>query len=429
MIHRNILHTIKQDKQNASFIYPYYRRYSIAEIPSTILSLFNIDSKRPALDEDIHARWKNKFKKILFFFIDGLGYDHFLETERTLPFFFSLGEKGEVYPLTSVFPSTTPAALTTLHTGLTPQEHGLPEWTVYFEELDRIIETIPFRPHLTPHRSALLDMGGRPDMLYRGTTLYRQLEEHNIKPYVFIYHEYIDGPYSNTTQKGAIKVPFKDAKELMQKLVKTLSEEEGRAYFFIYWNHVDVIEHMFGPRSREHYEALSNIVTLLGESLATLDKKVAEDTLFLLSSDHGQASIANEEIIYLNEFIDLETSYLKSSSATVIRPTGSPHDVFLYVYAHKIDTVLAILRAELEGKAEVITTQNALYRGLFGYNEPSQRFIKRIGDILILPYEGYHVWYRHLPDAHFGQRGIHGGLSQQEMIVPFAISPLDKVIN
>jgi predicted AlkP superfamily pyrophosphatase or phosphodiesterase len=429
MIHYDVLHTIKKYALHESFIYPYYGKYSIAEIPPTILTLFNTYTDRAALPESVFADYVGKYKKIVFFFIDGLGFDHFLFTEKSLPFFYNLAHQGEVYPLTSVFPSTTPAALTTLHTNRTPQEHGLPEWTVYFEEFDKIIEPIPFRPHLTGPRSTLLEMGGTPDMLYSGSTLYSTLADNKIKPYILTNEEYIGGPYSQATQRGSIGVPFKTPEELFEKLTTLLHEEEGPAYFFVYWSKVDTVEHTFGPHSKEHVAALTEVATLLENHLATIDKEVAKDVLLLLSSDHGQADISNDEIIYLNQYLQLESNYLRTTASNVIHPTGSPHDVFLYIYPPKLDETLALLNRELSNKAEVITTKEAIARRLFGLNEPSERFLKRIGDVLILPYEGYHVWYKHQPNLHWGQRGIHGGLSQQEMIVPFAIAPLSKLLK
>src|SRR5207237_9971701 len=100
------------------------------------------------------------------------------------------------FPITSVFPSTTPAALTTLHTSFTPQEHGLPEWTVYLEEVDTIIESLPFKAIGKGERDSMLTNGGSSEMLYDGPTMYTQLAEAGIPSFVFIYHEYAGSAYS-----------------------------------------------------------------------------------------------------------------------------------------------------------------------------------------------------------------------------------------
>jgi len=428
MIHHNILHEIKEVRQHESFIYPDYGRYSIAEILPSIKLWFGASSgDRAALPFALN--WNHAYRQVLFFFVDGLGFDHFIDYEANLPFFHRLKTRGDVYPLTSVFPSTTPAALTTLHTNKTPQEHGLPEWTVYFEEFDRIVEPLPFRPHLSHGREGLQELGATPKMLYDGETFYEELAKEGIRSYAYLKEEIAGSTYSTVSQQGSTSVPFNDSADLADKLTHALNTEPGRAYHFLYYDRVDGVEHAFGPRSREHVDALGELSEFLSGITARLDPEAVRDTLFIMSSDHGQAAIRNEDIIYLNDYVDLQTTYTHGPNGKAIYPTGAPHDVFLHIYEPKRDATIDYLKRQLVGKAEVLTTKEAIDRGLYGLGKPSERFLRRVGDVLILPYEGYHVWYRHAPDLSFGQLGIHGGLSQREMIVPLAIAPLVNLLH
>lgn len=427
MIHHDLLHTIREKRQRGGFLYPAYGEHSIAELPHSIAEALGVDTARPRLPFPLADGWRPK--RIVLFFVDGFGFDHLLEHRTDVPFLARLAERANVYPLTSVFPSTTPAALTSVHTGLTPQEHGLPEWTVYFEEFDRIIETFPFRTHLTHGRETLLESGGIPEMLYNGSTIYEALAASGVHPYIFTSNEYAVSAYSRMVQKGATVVPLNNSDELFTKLPEVLREEEGPAYLFAYWSEVDSTEHVFGPRSPEHKASLKRLSDLLEEHLVPLASEPwASDTLFLLSSDHGQSPIAHEDIIYLDDYVSLEEHYYRRSpDSQRIRPTGAPHDVFLFVNRSELDMVLSYLCRELEHKAAVLSVEEAIARGLFGLNEPTERFRRRIGDVLILPYDGYHVWYRHAPGLHFSQRGIHGGLSEREMLVPLAAARLSEL--
>jgi hypothetical protein len=47
--------------------------------------------------------------------------------------------------LTSTFPTTTAAALTALHTGATPAEHGLVGFTIWWQETATVVQTLLFR--------------------------------------------------------------------------------------------------------------------------------------------------------------------------------------------------------------------------------------------------------------------------------------------
>jgi hypothetical protein len=417
MIHHDILEIIKQRRQSGSFIYPDYGAYSIAEIPPTVLSFFGIPTDRATLNIEKLKNTAKKFNKLIFFFVDGFAFDHFVEYEKDMGFLSVLTERSDVYPLTSVFPSTTSAALTALHTNRTPQEHGLPEWTVYLEELDRI------------SFGTLKETEGAPEMLYSGTTLYDTLAAHGVSSYIFSYESYFPSAYSTVTQHGATTIPYRNEVDLFSKLLEALTKEDGPAYFFVYWGEVDGIEHLYGPRSQEHVQSLRKITTALQEKFCrVLSPEVAADTMFILSSDHGQTSIKNEEIIYLNEYVDLEGMYLKTPSQKIIYPTGAPHNVFLHIAPQYVSDAQKYLEEKLYGKAMVLSTKEALSRGLFGIHQPSARFLKRIGDILILPYEGYHVWYQHTPQFYWRQLGIHGGLSRAEMLVPFAVSELSNLL-
>ncbi|MEK7511163.1 MAG: nucleotide pyrophosphatase/phosphodiesterase family protein [Patescibacteria group bacterium] len=428
MIHHDILHRIKKERQHESFIYPYYGTYSIAEIPPSVKLWLGAGSNDRATFP-FALRYNHAYRQVLFFFVDGLGFDHFVDYESTLPFFRKLKTEGDVYPITSVFPSTTPAALTTLHTNKTPQEHGLPEWTLYFEEFDQIVEPLPFRAQLTHDREGLVALGGKPDMLYEGQTLYEELAAEGVNSYVYLKEEIAGSTYSTVSQRGSETRPFTDDESLIRTLSETFGNEHGRAYHFLYWDRVDGVEHVHGPRSKQHVAALEDLSSFLMRVVAALPSESVRDTLFILSSDHGQAAIRNEDIIYLNDYVDLETTYTHGPGGKSIYPTGAPHDVFLHIYEPKRDATIDYLKRQLAGKADVITTKEAVDRGLYGIGKPSERFLKRVGDVLILPYEGYHVWYRHAPDSTFGQLGIHGGLSQREMIVPFAIAPLERLVE
>jgi hypothetical protein len=424
MIHRDLLDVIRADRKRGPFQYPYYGKYSIAEIPPSILSVFGLPTTRPQLPFPLAAH--DSCKKVLLFFVDGFGFDHF-QKHADLPFFRDLARKGEVYPLTSTFPSTTPAALTAYHVNRTPQEHGLPEWTVYFEEFGEAIEPFPFRPHLTHDRETLLAHGGKPEMLYDGPTFYEELAAGGVRPYMFSKADYADSTYSKVTQRGARVVPYEDPTDLKKKLIETLAGEEGPAYFFANWDRVDGVEHAFGPGSPEHAASLEELSEFLTDLRQRLTPEAAADTLLILSSDHGQTPVSDEEIIYLDDYLELGANYRMSPTNEPIVPTGSVHDVFLHLAPGKVESTAAFLREKLKGKAEVLTTEEAIAQGLFGLYEPTARFRARIGDLVIIPYDGFHVWYRFVPGYHFPQRGIHGGLSEREMLVPLAVAPLARL--
>jgi len=118
--------SVKQ-KIYTDFVYPQYKKNCISKIPSTILHLFEGENEKTAspLENAVKLSSPEKVNKVVLLVIDGFGFNQFLNHYKGNRFLASLTNKGQVFPLTSVFPSQTTNALTTLNTGLTPQEHGL----------------------------------------------------------------------------------------------------------------------------------------------------------------------------------------------------------------------------------------------------------------------------------------------------------------
>src|SRR6185369_12868035 len=129
------------------------------------------------------------------------------------------------------------------------------------------------------------------------------------------------------------------------------------SYFFVYWGAIDSVAHHFGPGSVEHVDSISAFSAVFeAEFLKKLTKEEASDTIISFTADHGQVNIKSEDIINLNEFPLIEENFQINKKNAKILPTGSPHDVFLYIKPPKVDEVIQFLRNELAGKADVILT-------------------------------------------------------------------------
>jgi predicted AlkP superfamily pyrophosphatase or phosphodiesterase len=426
MVHHDLLNTILEERKHGSFVYPHYGKYSIAEIEPTIRSLFNIPTSRQTFPKEF---FQGKARRqIILLIIDGLGFNHLLDHGTGTPFFDALMDKGDVYPITSVFPSTTPAALTTIHTGYTPQEHGLVEWYTYFEEFQKIIMPMQFRAGWDESPNFLTTLGGTPQMLYEREVLYETLGNAGVTSNVFLYHEYLPSAYGDAVQRGSNVIGYKEGKELMYLLHDSLENSPGPSFFHVHWGQVDRAGHVFGPNSPEHRESIRAISELLHEGLLGLPKEIASDAMLILASDHGQIPVTHDNIIFLEDYPLVWDCLQKNNHGELIMPTGSPNDVLLYIQPDKINKVVEYLQNELAGIAEVITVEDAIKKGLFGLGTPTQRFIKRAGNVLILPLPHNLVWFEYGGTREYTLRGLHGGLSQEEMIVPLAFAALSDLI-
>ena len=411
------------------FVLPQYGERSLVEVPNTILSLFGVTTGRPILPDELYLANATGAKKVVLFFVDGLGFNQMSGLKDKIQLFDLLDRHGLVNPITTVFPSTTAAGLVTAHSGLTPQEHGLFEWSLFFEELDMVIETIPFKPYKTNQSDTLLASGGKPSMLYDGETVYEKLAHHGVPSFVFTKKGYASSAFSTATLRGSNVVPFSRGSDLMVRLRTMLREIKTPAYFFVYWDQVDATEHEFGPFSREHIAELNYFSYLItDEFLWKLNKKDAKDTCIFLTADHGQVKVESQNILQLDDYIDMDHYMLKNKLGLTIVPVGSARDVFLFVEQEKLDEAMKILTDKLSEKAMVIPIWEAIKQGLFGNGEPKEKFLRRSGNILILPHRhGLLVSKSYRKDLS-KLSGTHGGLSSEEMIIPFCSARLSDLV-
>lgn len=429
MIDDSILKLIEEEKKENDFLFPFYDQYCFSEIPSGILKFFGIKTEKKFISK--LAPEKNEFEetnKIILLLIDGFGFNQWLRYYNDHEFFFKLSQEGNFSPITTVFPSTTANAITTINTGLTPQEHALPEWFVYFKEIDQIINTIHFKPLGSQKDDELLDMGVNPNILYNGKTFYQKLNEENIQTYTFIDESMANSIYSKIIFKGSTIESALNNSHLLMKLRKHLEKTEGPAYYYIYLGNLDSVAHKYGPHTEEYKTELSLLNYMLKKELIEkMKRKIAKETLIMVTSDHGQLNIDPKKTKYLNNSKKLQKNFKKSQNNKTILPTGSPRDIFLHIKPDKIQETYELLSKELGEKAKIMETKKAIKEGLFGTGKPKEEFYERAGDLLILPKGNHTIWYKHPSGRAFDLLGFHGGLNSEEMLVPYAISKLSKL--
>lgn len=428
MILKEVEDDIEGRKKGGEFIYPLYEKYCFSNIPPTILGFFGVKNKRPALPPELYEGRTEGSNKVVLVLIDGLGYNQWLQYSKNYEFFNAFTKEGLVAPITAVFPSTTASALTTINTDLTPQEHGLLEWIVYFKEIDMIIKTLPFAPLGEKCQDRLLEMGVDPKILYSGGTIHQTLKEAGIKSFAFVNGSYAFSSYSKLVHKAANIIPFINSSDLVVGLKKCLEKERGPAYFYVYIGDMDSVEHKYGPHTDEHRAELSALSYLFKkELLEKIDKKAAKETTIMVTADHGQLNILPRETIYLNRYKKLADAFQRGRKRKPILPTGGPRDVFLHIKPDMLEEAHGFLSNRLKGKAKVMKTDEAIKTGLFGIGEPIKEFYERVGNLLILPYKNNTVWYEHIKGKRFELLGHHGGLSRDEMLVPFAVAKLSDL--
>jgi predicted AlkP superfamily pyrophosphatase or phosphodiesterase len=419
-----------EKQQRDGFIYPAYENYCFSNIPSAVQYLLGLRKSSP-LSGILNKAGisSSKPEKVVVLLIDGFGYNQWMKYAEKYKFLSRFREKGVIAPLTSVFPSTTAAALTTIHSGLTPQEHGLLEWWVYFEEIDRIIKTLPFNPIDSNLQDALASSGVDPRILFSGKTIYEGINKAGISSFSLIKAALKNTTYTKLMCKGSEPVTYSSDRGRVDSLLKIISETSAPLYFNAYWGAIDSAAHDYGVHSKHYIAELDSLFQLLEEEfLKKLPAKAANETVLLVTADHGHINTVPEETIYLNNFPEVTDNFRIGRNGNKILPWGNARDVFITIKKEKLDEVFNFLTDNLGDKAEVMKTEDALKQNLFGHGALHKQFRSRIGDILILPRSNQTIWYEHIKGKKYTMKGMHGGLSPDEMLVPFAVAKASELL-
>ena len=115
-------------------VMPNYDHCVLGTITS-ILKYYNVETKHKSsekLDEILNEK---KYKNVIFLILDGLG-EHILNPISPDGYL----KKHQIDLVTSVYPSTTTAALTTYYSGRPPLETGWIAWSQYFKEYGRALD-------------------------------------------------------------------------------------------------------------------------------------------------------------------------------------------------------------------------------------------------------------------------------------------------
>jgi predicted AlkP superfamily pyrophosphatase or phosphodiesterase len=407
---------------------PDYGGYCLSNIPSTILSIFGVDDGRPSLPKDaLGDGGASGIENVILLLCDGFGYREW-ERQGERGFVGALSRRGNVRPITTVFPSTTAAALTSISTGLTPQEHGLPEWYVYFDELESVVVTLPFTRVGDKGRDTL-EGEYDPKGLFDGRTVFQKLTAAGVSCTSLTNRMLANTSYSTVSRAGSSVAPYSAASDMTVSLRRLVERARGPNFFYAYWSYVDTIEHIYGPNTDEAEIEASIISHAFQEGfLSKLDREAAKKTLILVTADHGQVKVAPDETLYVNRFTKLMKALEQTPSGERIPPWGSARDLYLRVRADMLDGVKEYLQKKFDGVASVLTTEEGIERGLFGINKPSRKFRRRIGNLMVLPHGAKTIWYRYRKDDSLSLRGHHGGLSKDEMTIPLAVARLSDIM-
>jgi predicted AlkP superfamily pyrophosphatase or phosphodiesterase len=387
------------DHMNETFVKPRYDEGGFAGIPARIENAFA----------------SGNYDAVVLFLIDGFGW-RFFERFQDSPFLKRIAREGKIEKITSQFPSTTAAHVTTIHTGLPVGVSGVYEWYYYEPQIDQIIAPLLFSLAGTKERDTLKSIGVKPSSLYPRGVFYPALKKRGVDSYLFGMREYTPSTYSSVIMAGLEQYAFKTFSEALVNLNLLLEKQTKPTYIHLYFDKLDSICHEYGPTSPQMDAEIETFLLIMEHYFERIFN-TKKHVLFLMTADHGQVEVDPQTTVFLNRdmrFSGVERFLKTNRYRQLLVPAGSARDMFLHVKEDVLDDAQAFLTPRLEGKADVVKTEYLINEGYFG-PEVSSRLRERVGNLVILPYRYESVWW--YEKDKFEQRfyGHHGGLTPQEM--------------
>ena len=331
--------------------------------------------------------------------IDGLGDSQLQAALRagTVPHFAGLMRGGTLRTATSVFPSTTMAALTTIHTGRAPAEHGYLGLSAWLPEAQQSVNMIFL--HEVSSKVPL------PDTRFLGAvpSLYTRLSERGVDCTVVMPATFEHSVLTRWCCAGARYVGY-DFQSAVASLTAGAAAGPGPRYVLAYAPFYDTTCHLYGPSSAQAADELAAADLMLGRLVAALPR--TGRTLLLVTADHGHRDLAPEQLVWTATEEAL-TRLLRAP------PAGEERAAYLRVEPGGVEEA----RRLLTPFADVLEAQQAWDMGLFGPN-PASAFRERTGDLIVVPRAGLALAGDYGSGPSSELLGLHGGWSEVEMRVP-----------
>lgn len=322
--------------------------------------------------------------QVVLLVLDGVGWDQLQDRLALAPTLAAMAGG----PVTSVAPSTTATALTSIATGLTPGEHGVVGYRVAVdhEVLNILRWTTPAgdaRRRIDPHAF-------QPHDAFCGQ-----------RPAIVTKAEFASSGFSGAHLAAVRFRGYRTNSTMQVELRRAL--RAGEPFVYAYYDGVDKVSHEYGLA--EHYDA----------ELAAADRLVADllgelpaGAVLVVTADHGQVDVG-DRVLSLHPDVAAQVSF----------QSGEGRFRWLHARPGRREALAEAAREHHADVAWVRTLDETIDQGWWG-PVVTDAARSRLGDVALVAREpvSFH------DDADTGPYqlvGRHGSLTAAEMYVPLLV--------
>jgi predicted AlkP superfamily pyrophosphatase or phosphodiesterase len=322
--------------------------------------------------------------QVVLLVLDGLGWDQLQARRHLAPTLASLAGSR----ITSVSPTTTATALTSIATGLTPGEHGVVGYRVAVDH--EVLNILRWTTPLGDARQRIEPGKFQPHAAFCSQ-----------RPPIVTKAEFVTSGFSGAHLCDVRFNGYRMTSTMLVELRKVL--RAGEPFAYAYYDGIDKVAHEYGLG--EHYDAeLEAVDRLVADIMGSLPRNAA----LVITADHGQVDVG-ANIIDLHPEVASHVSF----------QSGEGRFRWLHARPGRVPQLAEACRAHHGDTGWVYEREETVEEGWWGPHVTDAAH-QRLGDVALVAREA--VSYHDDADSGpFELIGRHGSLTAAEMYVPLLV--------
>lgn len=377
---------------------------NIVDFAHAIACIISVEDVRPTPGVSAIQDLIGSPDHLVFVLADGLGMN-FVEKMDSSAFI----PNHLTVELRTVFPSTTPAAMTTLATGKWPCQHAVVGWHTYIPAFDDVSTIIRYQR--TSDEKQLTELGIAPEQVYPVPSRLGRGKRDSL----LLQPDFIaSSVYSSYWTGGAATQGYNNLNEAVEIILQRLSRAKRPTFTYLYTPKVDRAAHDHGAYHDTTWAKVRELDAFLDQIAASLPASAR----LVVTADHGHLNAQKETS---HTITSLDDELLKLLTR---KPSGDIRVMYLTVPEDNIPRFRELFKSRYGDDFLLLTLEDVERLELLGPGHLAEHTRSRLGSIIAVSTGAATLDYRRALGEKDKPPAVshHSGLTPDEMRIPLIIA-------
>ncbi len=353
---------------------------SMVNLVSSFKKYYNRPIEYSTIEDVDNILSEKEYKHVVFLILDGLApyiLNDVLDENSFLRKYFKRS-------MSAVFPPTTACAIPASASGKLAYQTGWLGWENYFPNLNKHLVLFSGEDYLSHEQTGI---NIRKDIL----------------PYDLFFEDL--GVKFDDLEPSFRPDGFLTFRDMLKK-IKNISNDNKKTFTYAYWTEPDSTMHRYGVYSNETKE----VITKLSNELDELVNNLGDDTVLVITADHGHQDCIPIDLYKFDELYDkLERLPSNEGRALCFKVKSGQEDDFLNLFNLYFKSIY-----------DIYSKEEFLQKGFLGEikGELNSYLNDFLGNFIAVAKSNYYFSYVH---TDFIFKSHHAGITKNEMETPLII--------